>query len=295
MSKQINSRLFTDISADAADLVTYKLEKAFRQLGFKRCIVPKKPNILRACEDPNNMMTFQYGDLDFPLTQTQQMYLEEVHLKDPIKNQKIFTWTTSYRYEPKPILGRHKHIFEMFEFEQSGDIQRLIETECAVLANLGFRTPEGDTKYPVVEYEDICQAYGVDFIEHEQEQKLEEDYGSVVVLKDFPIRTSPFWNMKLYPMDDKKKNYAKKVDVIVGGMETFGSAERSCNVPEMRKMFHTVSNGEYAKALFTRLKNGKERTLAELEEYFKLDFKKRNGAGMGLDRLVWAMQKYKLL
>ncbi len=33
-------------------------------------------------------------------------------------------------------------------------------------------------------------------------------------------------------------NTAKKMDVILGGMETIGSAERSCDVDMMRDTFH---------------------------------------------------------
>ena len=79
-----------------------------------------------------------------------------------------------------------------------------------------------------------------------------------------------------------------KVDVIVQGMETIGSAERSCNPNEMLHNFHSVSDGMYAKKLFDLF--GKERVMAELDEYLSLDMFPRFGGGTGLTRLARAMK-----
>ena len=40
-------------------------------------------------------------------------------------------------------------------------------------------------------------------------------------------------------------------DVIIHGVETIGSAERSCNVQEMRDQFYKISEGGYANILFS--------------------------------------------
>ena len=42
-----------------------------------------------------------------------------------------------------------------------------------------------------------------------------------VFLTDFPESTDPFWNMKI-----SNTGTAKKVDIILSGQETIGSAER---------------------------------------------------------------------
>ena len=42
---------------------------------------------------------------------------------------------------------------------------------------------------------------------------------------------------------------ANKIDVILHGIETIGSAERSA-YDEMRDMFYTISNGEYKDILY---------------------------------------------
>ena len=60
------------------------------------------------------------------------------------------------------------------------------------------------------------------------------------------------------------KDASKKIDVILGGMETIGSAERSTDVDMMRDTFHTITNGEYSKLLFNLF--GKDRVEAELEK-----------------------------
>ena len=60
-------------------------------------------------------------------------------------------------------------------------------------------------------------------LENEHEQRLYEEKSPVAFITDFPEFTSPFWNMRRNQGDDT----SKKVDIILSGMETFGSAERS--------------------------------------------------------------------
>lgn len=118
-------------------------------------------------------------------------------------------------------------------------------------------------------------------------EALEEDYGPVVFLVNFKTSSNPFWNMK------RMGNVAKKCDVILSGMETIGSAERSCNEKEMRSDFKTQSDGIYAKTLYNHF--GSERVLKELESYLSFDFIPRSGGGIGVTRLIKSMQKEKLL
>jgi len=65
-------------------------------------------------------------------------------------------------------------------------------------------------------------------------------------LKNFPNNTSPFWNI----LQHEDENHAKKVNVIIDGIETIGSAQRSSDVDEMRKQFYNISGGNYANILF---------------------------------------------
>ena len=108
------------------------------------------------------------------------------------------------------------------------------------------------------------------------------------MLEQFSQRTSPFWNMKHYG-----GGIFNKVDVLLHGMETIGSAERSTNVEEMRNNFLKISNGEYAGLLFGQF--GKERVMNELDEYLSFDMFPRFGAGIGITRLARAMKLSKLL
>jgi aspartyl/asparaginyl-tRNA synthetase len=174
----------------------------------------------------------------------------------------------------------------MFEFEIPGDLDRLIDFEKSLLEHLGFGSKDS---FPEVNYMDMCKKYGVDELDHCHEKQLCEEYGPVVFLKYFPESTSPFWNMNRC----EDKNLAKKVDVIICGIETIGSAERSCDVDEMRNLFHTITNGEYSNILYKKF--GKERVEKELEDFLSHKFFVRSGAGIGATRLIRAMRILNLI
>jgi aspartyl/asparaginyl-tRNA synthetase len=161
----------------------------------------------------------------------------------------------------------------MFEVESKGNMEDLITLESELLEYLGFDKPIE------VNYEDVCEEYGgVSILEDEHETRMWKEKGNVISLQNFPYRTNPFWNMK--EGDNKIFN---KVDVILYGQETIGSAERSCNVEEMRNNFYTIENGGYSAKLFELF--GKDRVEKELEEFLSLEFFPRFGWGCGLTRL----------
>ena len=121
-------------------------------------------------------------------------------------------------------------------------------------------------------------------MEAEHELAMEEEFGQTLIT-NFPELTSPFWNMARN--DDG--NTAKKMDVILGGMETIGSAERSCDVNMMRDTFHSITDGAYSKLLFELF--GKDRVEAELEKFLEFDFFQRVGGGIGITRMIPALEK----
>jgi hypothetical protein len=92
-------------------------------------------------------------------------------------------------------------------------------------------------------------------------------------------------------MKHNKDNIFNKVDVIMYGQETIGSAERSCVVDKMREMFYAIEDGGYAAKLFELF--GKERVEAELEEFLSHDFFPRFGGGIGMTRLGRAYEMMK--
>lgn len=238
-------------------------------------------SILAACEDPTTISKFSFSNLEYPLPQTGQMWLEAELLKNP-NLPGVFCISTSYRDEKNVIEGRHDKIFPMFEFESKGDMEELKKLETELLAHLGFDSPKE------LNYEEACELYNADVLEAEHEEKIGEQFGPSVFLQKFPQRTSPFWNMKHH-----KDGIFNKVDVLLYGMETIGSAERSSNVQEMRNNFLKISKGKYAGVLFGQF--GKERVMQELDEYLSFNMFSRFGGGIGVTRMARAMKLAGLL
>ena len=264
--------------------VVSKLRDFFQSRNYVEVHTQNRLSILAACEDPKTIQTFNYAGLKWPLPQTGQMWLEYEMLKDP-SPPGYFCVSTSYRNEANPIPGRHDIIFPMFEFELKGDIEELIKMEKDLLIHLGYDS----SKFPEMKYEDVAKKYNVKDLEHEHEQKMYEEFGPVFFLRDFPEYTHPFWNMNRY----ENSTDAKKVDVIISGMETIGSAERSCDIEQMRESFATISNGEYAQLIYDHF--GKDRVDAELDTFLSNRFITRSGGGIGLTRLISSMIKEGLI
>ena len=89
------------------------------------------------------------------------------------------------------------------------------------------------------------------------------------------------------------KTHSNKIDVILHGIETIGSAERSVDPEAMREKFYSISGGFYSNLLFSQF--GKDRVEKELDEFLKKDFFKRSGGGIGITRMIRAMKLSKLL
>ena len=272
------------------DAAVSRLREFFKSKGFIEIHTQNKLSILAACEDPTTMSTYNYSGNVWPLPQTGQMWLEHYLLEYP-EEEGFFCLSTSYRNEPNPVPGRHDLVFPMFEFESKGTMNDLIQLEKELLEFLGFnKEMYPNNEYPEGNYEDVAKKYNIDILEHEHETKLEEDHGPVFFLKNFPERTSPFWNMKL---NDNDKTHSNKVDVILHGIETIGSAERSCDKEAMRHTFNTISNGEYANMLFANFT--KESVLNEMNQFLSKEFFPRFGGGIGMTRIIRAMKLSKLI
>jgi aspartyl/asparaginyl-tRNA synthetase len=272
MTQLINPQKFTDTVG--------LLRSFFLDKGFLEVHTQNRLSILAACEDPFNVATYQYAGNTWPLPQTGQMWLEHELLTKP-DSKGFFCVSTSYRQEPNAIPGRHDIIFPMFEFEMPGSIDDLKAMEYELCEYLGFGNITEKT------YRDWQEHYGVDWIKEmdaEHELKMAADFGQTMIT-DFPEMTSPFWNMSR----NDGGGTSKKIDVILGGMETIGSAERSCDVDMMRNTFHTITDGAYSELLFKLF--GKERVVAELEKFLEFDFFQRVGGGIGITRMIPALEK----
>jgi aspartyl/asparaginyl-tRNA synthetase len=263
--------------------VVNRLRTFFRNKGFLEVHTQDRLSILAACEDPTTVATFNYAGEVWPLPQTGQMWLEyELLTKPDVPG--VFCVSTSYRNEQNPVPGRHKIIFPMFEFESKGTIEDLRKLERELVEHLGFKMEEGMVHKT---YDEMANKYQTDDLSYLDEHKMEKDFGPIVFLEHFPVRTSPFWNMR------KNGEHAHKIDVIIAGNETIGSAERSTNAKEMREQFQTISDGKYAGLLYDLF--GKERVERELEEFLSFDFFPRYGGGIGVTRLIDGMKKYGLV
>jgi len=267
------------------DYVSEKIRRFFKQKGLIEVAAQHRLSILAACEDVKTISTFEYVGQVWALPQTSQMWLEYELLTKP-DAKGYFSFATSYRAEPDGIIGRHNLIFPMIEFEIHGDLNDLMNFERELLEHFGYGEKDS---FPTEDYLDICKKYGTEELTHEHEQRLYEDFGPVFFLKNFPESTSPFWNMKR----DEKTGLAKKCDVIMSGIETIGSAERSCDVDDMRNKFYTITDGDYAYTLFSRF--GKKRVIDELNAFLKHPFVKRVGAGIGVTRLIRSLKKENLM
>jgi aspartyl/asparaginyl-tRNA synthetase len=260
--------------------VTQKLRAFFLQKGFIEVPTQDRLSILAACEDPSTVATFNYLGEVWPLPQTGQMWLEYELLTKP-ELPGVFCVSTSYRNEQHPIPGRHKVIFPMFEFESRGTIEDLKKLEGELLEHMGFGS---EKDFIHKEYDELKKYYDAEELSHKEENKMEKDFSHTVFLGQFPIYTSPFWNMK------KNGEYANKIDVILYGNETIGSAERSSNKDEMRQQFETISDGGYAQKLYDLF--GRERVQKELNDFLSFDFFPRYGGGIGITRMMDAYKKH---
>ncbi len=269
--------------------VVKKLRDFFDKKEFLEMHTQNRLSILAACEDPENLATYNYAGQVWPLPQTGQMWLEYELLKDPSLNG-LYCVSTSYRNEPNPVPGRHDLIFPMFEFETHGNIDDLVKLERDLLYFLGFTF---ESYYDEENYEIIAKNFETKELEHKHEELLRQKHGSIFFIKNFPQYTSPFWNMARTKSSITGEVLAKKVDVILEGIETIGSAERSVDVEQMSHDFYNISGGNYAKLLFGNFT--KKRVEKELNDFLKLKFFPRCGGGIGLTRLIRAMKINNLL
>ena len=276
--------------------VSKLLRKFFEDKEFVEVATQPRLCIMSACEDPSTIATFQYSGTVWPLKQTGQMDLEYELLANK-DYPGVFCQSTSYRQEANPIQGRHDLIFPMFEFEARGGFEDLIKLEIELLEYLNFPkdfnhdffnnndlTVNQYNNYAQVDYQWLAKSFGVEEISATEEDRIWKEISPVLFLKNFPESTSPFWNMKR--SDDGKK--ANKVDTILYGIETIGSAEREIEPNIMNNPFHSISDGKYSELLYAQF--GRARVMRELGEYLDMDMIPRFGGGIGMTRMIRALE-----
>lgn len=256
---------------------------------------PSEPSILAACEDPETLLS--YYELStarvFPLQQTNQMWLEYALLsgiRERADMPGLYCLTESYRDEIKQA-QRHKDRiinkrFNMFEIEQQGGYQKFIALFIDILIALGVKSSHIEK----VSYKKACTLLKQDpesyILTDADEVWLNQNVAPCVLLCFFPERTNPFWNMHML-----HDGTAAKFDLILGGMECAGGAERSTDIPLQEKRFYTMPG--YKERLYSEF--GQDRVLKELDYYFSLltPLSVRSGCGIGLSRLAAGLQRYR--
>jgi aspartyl/asparaginyl-tRNA synthetase len=258
------------------------LEKNFQEVHTQNRL-----SILAACEDPTTVATYNYAGEVWPLPQTGQMWLEYELLNNP-DVPGFFCISTSYREEKNITEGRHDIIFPMFEFEFPGNIKDLENMERELCQHMGFGNKHTIVDKDYLEWCDYFDLYNGEELTHKHEEEMCKRWqGRVCMIKNFPNYTSPFWNMR-----QNGDGTAAKIDVIISGQETIGSAERADDPKEMRDQFMSISDGMYADLLFEKF--GHERVEKELDDFLGLDFFPRVGGGIGITRLLHAMNDYSI-
>ena len=276
MTQLIDPKKFTE--------ATTQLRSFFLEKNFQEVHTQNRLSILAACEDPTTVATYNYNGEVWPLPQTGQMWLEYELLNRP-SVPGFFCVSTSYRAEKEIVEGRHDTIFPMFEFEMPGDIKDLEKMERELCEHMGFGNGQGIVDKDYLEW---CEYFKVEELEHKHEDAMCKSWqGRVCMIKNFPNYTSPFWNMR-----QNGDGTAAKIDVIISGQETIGSAERSDDPKEMRDQFMSISDGMYADLLFSKF--GQERVEKELDDFLGLDFFPRVGGGIGITRLLHALNDYSI-
>ena len=277
MTQLINPEKFTEAVTLLRDF--------FLARNFQEVHTQNRLSILAACEDPTTVATYNYAGEVWPLPQTGQMWLEYELLNTP-DVPGFFCISTSYRDEKTITEGRHEIIFPMFEFEFPGTIVELEEMEKELCEHMGFGNKHSIVDKDYLEWAEYFDLYGGEELSHEHEEEMCKRWqGRVCMIKNFPNYTSPFWNMK-----QNGDGTAAKIDVIIAGQETIGSAERSSDPDDMLKMFHEISDGMYADLLYDKF--GKDRVDKELNDFLSLDMIPRVGGGIGITRLIHAMNDY---
>ena len=277
MTQLINPAKFTE--------ATTLLRSFFLARGFQEVHTQNRLSILAACEDPTTVATYNYAGEVWPLPQTGQMWLEYELLNNP-DVPGFFCVSTSYRDEKNITEGRHDIIFPMFEFEFPGTIVELEQMERELCEHMGFGNKHSIVDKDYLEWAEYFDLYGGEELSHKHEEEMCKRWqGRVCMIKNFPNYTSPFWNMR-----QNGDGTAAKIDVIISGQETIGSAERADDPKEMRDQFMSISDGMYANLLFEKF--GHERVEKELDDFLGLDFIPRVGGGIGITRLLHAMNDY---
>lgn len=253
--------------------ITGLIRDFFQQNGFIDISTPSDWSIIGACYDPKTVALIKSEDCIWPLPQTNQVWLQyELLNSRNLENSSAkgyFFEHTSYN-RGKSLQGKKPPRFlpgietitkdiqmsPILEFETNGTMSDLMNLEMDLICHLGYDKP---TKLSYEEaLEIVNKNQETEILDNADEQTLCREQNSVILLYNHPERTNPFWNIKR----DENTSHSCKVDVLMYGLKTIISAERSMNPKDIKHFFFTMKDGEYVKSLYNQF--GIDRPIGEL-------------------------------
>jgi len=262
----------TIIKIDAAVSV---MRTFFQKKGFVEVYSLPARNILATRENLVPIVRYKYQGREWH--QTGHLALEHILLDNP---EIAGCYTVSDAATP------------MLEFESRGDMNELINMKKELLNHVGFEKKNLQSPfhvpffdYPAGDYLDMMKKYNTKELDHDH--MIEQDYGAVFFLKHFPMHTIPFWNVK------NDGNLSSKVDVILHGIKTIESAERSCDKDDMLSRFLSINGGDYNRLLCNKF--GKRVVEKHMDVFLGRDFIPRYGGGIRVTRMIRAMEMSDLI
>lgn len=273
----------------------YAISEVLNGKGY--CLwLPSEPSILAACESPETLLQYKEESTGrkFPLDQTNQMWFEYqlLEMGENAGLTGLYCLTVSNRDE-KNLEKRHpsrvvNKRFTMFEIEGLIDFEGYLQLMTELLVNLGVK----ERHLIRLSYRSACIALGRDpdrwILTDEDEKTLTEKVSPAILLTHFPQRTNPFWNMAQAPTPAQNgETLYLKADLLLGGMECAGGAQRSQEKQKQLDQFYALPG--YADTLFEKFG---EITNDEMDYYMILTHILRSGCGIGLPRLSEGLFRY---
>lgn len=257
----------------------HHIENFFSKEGYQYKDYPYLGNGISACENYDTVYKIE-NKTEF-LRQTAQVMMEiDVRSKSI---DKVWTWGTSFRDEPRAGDGRHLREFDLVEFEArtSSDpviaMNHLVDLEKRFLDHIanayGF-----EFKFAVIPYTDAIfytgLSFGDDIDEAAENFLLNREQLDSVAICNYPE------SLCHYTMAKTSGNMCQKIDVILAeGGETIGSAVRSHDPDYLKTRLYNseMYKGLVAKGMLTDA----------FDEYFKVDLTTPAfGGGIGIGRLI---------
>jgi hypothetical protein len=279
-----------------------KIRTFFLRKNFIEVPSPCEINTLQSYNFPTEIISSNGQNNFFYPSNSEGLSLDNILLDEISKgnfDSGYFCVSTNYKNKKNSL-----KISPLFEFTSKGNMSDLIKLEKELLDYLKFpkrfieNSPvyedfapndlQGVERnwainsigcsmtYPDGDYTEMANMYKVNKLSDEHNTRIGKEYGPVFFLKNPPIDKNKFWN-----------SGKGGVNVILEGVQTIVSGERSSDVNEMRERFEKGNDGCYANTLYHHF--GKEKVQKELDEYLSKDFFERYYGSISLSEVISAI------